>query len=278
MGHLSVFLNTKIEDNGTLAAFGDAALHPVRYFFHGRTVSKLDVDFQYPQNNDVTYCDQSRSGRNFLRTPIMIAAFAPGFFIGVIAKGASYLLSKKVRISHKKAVHYFKPVAFHEINSLKKPLTVGKHYILHNVLFEKLNRLHSRHFKINTLVVYLKNPGEINEDPGFIDLGVKKLILVGGKIVNEKYDSEFGSNFDTQCAKSGKWLTRNSKTKIVRGTLDGKGGEKHTLAQTQLEQKEFNTVHEALNYKAPKRHWWSSKRYNVVCLVNPHQVGEDEEL
>lgn len=114
---MSVFFNTRIEDQGTLALIGDTGLAPVRYLCNGNTVqikgtTVHHVSSFFSKHGDVCY-QMSRTDWSFQSTPkslykpvLAITLLIPGLLFSII-KAMAYF-SADMRKAHYLAKEHLK--------------------------------------------------------------------------------------------------------------------------------------------------------------------------
>lgn len=192
MNDLRLFLTTEVEDFNILAALGNLSLTPARYLFHGKTISIVTKG----QINEVHHvmsfhksgrCHQSKTSRlvsdekTFLKTVFSIILLIPCLILGLALKGLSYL-SASVREKHNLAKLHLTPINVN-VGSRENPLNEKE-------IKEALSKISSDplHQKIHAIIVYGKveegHPVEFNQDPGFIKLSPKKIVLVNAEVVH----------------------------------------------------------------------------------------------
>ncbi|NGX33834.1 MAG: hypothetical protein K1060chlam1_00175 [Candidatus Anoxychlamydiales bacterium] len=259
MSHLSLFFNTKIQDNSSnglnLSNMGNSYLSPVRYFFHGREIRVFDKRIVHNKAYEGKwwgfYCNFFDSSKGFLKTLIMVYFFVPGLIIGTIAKSFTYL-SKKTRIGHNLAKKHFTPIDVMAIGSEDNRLDEdGIIAELAKVKKDPLNR------KVNNLVIYGNGNVQFNTDPGFVLMDPKKVVMVGARIIRDPCHS---IRLDDKLSGKKRWLEKRFR---------GISNIKQVVASTFAAQLRVSSVKEALNHRTPRRSFLSSKRFHAVYLVYP---------
>lgn len=280
MNNFQIFLSTKVQNAGKLAAIGDFLLTPARNLFCGKTVRIVPKEALFEVNHVPSYhkmggsryCEfdnsLTSSQSSFLKTLVSILLFIPGFLLGSIFKGFSYCY-KDTRDKRDLVKQHFTRID-HSIGSAENRLDEeGIKKALED--FAKL----PLHQKVNHLTIFAKgveHESHINRitketvvdplrlkdllldtDPGIIRLNPKKVILDGARI-GHKF-GEFISHFDDELIKTKKFKNRKERNL-----------ESDRIDSTFVEQYPVKSLEEALEH-VPPRMSWSLKRYNAIYVV-----------
>lgn len=258
MSHLCIFLNTSIENSGTLAWIGDKGLAPFRYLFNGRTIRVQPC--QSDQKTEIYSVssfhkrglkhrcrankDLKSSSTGMIKTALAVVFLIPGFILGTAFKGLAHLFSD-VKEKHRLTKEYLKPID-REIGSASKPIQSLSH--LGQAL--RLERQSDpQNHPTHALIIHGDGLLTINEDPGILIFNPMKLILEGVKI-SPKTQLIGNLNFADKISKTGNWKVS----------------------------KPLASIDDALRTIAPWRSWFSYRRYHMIFTVSRPQVLITEVL
>ncbi len=256
MSDVSIFLNTKVENSGTLAWIGDTGLAPFRYLFNGKTIriqhreSDQEIEINHvPSFQKQGHLNFSRGNlrasiTNMLKTAVAVVLLAPGLLFATV-KGLAYL-SSDVRAKHRLTKEHFTPVN-REIGSTSNPITSRE--ALREAL-EKEKISDPKNHLTNALIIHGDGKLTINEDPGIFDFNPMKLVLDGVQIVHGPASSP---RLDDRMSASGKWQVSGFRT-ATTATPNNSGANVHTV----------NSIDEALQATAPRRSLTSCRRYHMI--------------
>lgn len=179
MNNISFFLKNNVvnKDSFSIAdasvAFGNWCLTPVRCLFDGNKITVSNKKGSLTVDLEKEYTDSGRNFNSFLRVVASIILIVPGVIIGCISKILGYL-SPSVRKWHYQAIQSFMPVD-RTIGSPEARLSLDEI----KLQLQEIRKT-NLHQPTKNLVVYAKEGTTIHEnDPGFMVLQPKKLILVG---------------------------------------------------------------------------------------------------
>ena len=128
-----------------------------------------------------------------------------------------------------------------------------------NGIREELKKISGKQ-NVDVLVIYGNGKVALNEDPGFVALNPKKVILVGGRIVHE---SCTGYRLDDRLANNKEWLSS-----IVRMTSEGgQRRQERYIPNTFVQQLIVNSVDEAIAHKPPSRGIFKGNYHQVYCVM-----------
>lgn len=275
MNHLSVFLNTKIEDNGILAGIGDIGLGPVRYLFHGKTIWIQEQNNSFVihrvtsfhvegDGHHATTTDLLRSSsRNMIKAILAIVFLMPGLLFGVFCKGLACLFAN-VQKNHRLVKMSLTALNHHigqtySISVSKEPdpkiiplttkIQLGQ--ILHKVLSQ--NHCIVNDCLTNALIIY--GNGKLTIDNSdILKFNPMKLILVNTEMDVSGYSNS--NKLEVAMGQSKKWL--------------GKRNEK--MKRWEVIVLRVNSIKEALETEPPIRDEKSGKLYHMVFQVSAPQL------
>lgn len=127
MHSFSLFLNTRIENQGICCALGNAALIPYRYLFNGRTIRIIKTEKDHKihhvlsfhplgnRNTSLNCPDLSSSKRSMLKTALAIMTLLPGLFVGVLFKTVGYLFTDVQKMDHLVRDEIYSKVKFEKL-------------------------------------------------------------------------------------------------------------------------------------------------------------------
>jgi hypothetical protein len=249
------FFNSRAENTGALAWIGDKGLAPFRYLCNGKT-----VHIQWNKSTQETtihhvasfHCKGSRhhsrtnfnlnsSSTGLIKTAFSIVLLAPGLLLGTLFKGMSYLFSD-TRKNHRHIKHHLTPIKIVEIGTPSKPIQNREE------LREELSKANPRNRPIHNLIIYGDGNLTIAEAPDIVRMNPKKLILNGARLVHEPsirgcFDTAI--NRDKWQVSPARWQREDSFAKTTPVTI----------------------VEEALKVEAPRRGWFTFKRYHMIFSV-----------
>ena len=267
MINLYVFLNTRVENSGTLAWIGDKGLAPFRYLFNGKTIrielrdSDHEIEIHhvasFHKSGDWNYSKTTRgfnsSSTGMIKTAVSVVLLAPSLLLAVFFKGIAYLFSR-VREKHHLVKEHLTPIN-REIGSTSNPIKTIE-ALRHALNIERTSD--PKNHPTNALIIHGDGALTINEDPGILDFNPKKLILDGAQIVHQPSPTD---RLDDAMVRSGKW--KPSTFRLVTGNPDNPGAILNRV----------NSIEEALQATAPRRSWTSCKRYHMIFnLARPNVV------
>jgi hypothetical protein len=264
MSHLSIFFNTRVENSGTLAWIGDKGLAPFRYLCNGKT-----IQIECSQSNQKGTIHHVRSfhregsdhysrtnfalessSTGLIKTALSIVLLAPGLLLGTLFKGMSYTFSD-IRKNHLQIKNHFTPIKRLEIGTSFKPIQSREE------LREFLNRANRDNRPIQNLIIHGDGNLTIAEAPDIVRMNPKKLILNGAKLVHE-VSSSTERCFDAVINPS-KWQV---------SSLLSKPGDSYAQMLP------VETVEEALKAVAPRRGWFTFKRYHMIFEVVNQAINQ----
>lgn len=257
MTSLCIFLNTHIENSGTLAWLSGKGLAPFRYLFNGKTIRVQQSDSnkiigihhvasfhtEGSWNHSATAWSLKSSSKGMSKTALAIVFLIPGLILGAAFKGLAYLHSD-VREKHNLAKEHLTPIN-REIGSFDEPIKT----------FKELERMLKSEYESDTknrptsaLIIHADGDLKINEDPGFLQFNPMKLILEGADIIHAP---SYLGRLDDAIRATYKW-----NVSVVRrvGSADFNAGQVKSIA-------------EALQDTAARRKWNSCKRYHKLYVI-----------
>jgi hypothetical protein len=257
MSDVCIFLNTRVENSGTLAWIGDKGLAPYRYLFNGKTMQVQprdsdkvieihhveafheDGDWNYSKSNGLLRSEST----GMIKTILSIVLLVPGIIVGIVFKVLAYL-SSDIREKHSLVKEHFTPIN-RVIGSVANPIKT-RHELHEAIAAER--KSDPKNHRTDAMIIHGDGNLTINEDPGILAFNPMKLILDGVKIVHEP---AMGDRLDDKMLFSGKW-----KVGPRMITNDP------SIAGAKVQQ--AKSIDDALRYEAPKRSWTSCKRYHTI--------------
>lgn len=250
MNNLLIFLNTQVNNSGTLAWVGNIGLTPFRYLFNGKT---FHIDSQDSGKTfeiywwKKTYRENWNKDRHLLvkmmETALAITVLVPGLLLASF-KVFSYLFLD-VRKKHALIKDHYIPIN-RTIGSLDQPIQSESQ------LVEKLQQLayifDPKKQLTNALIIHGNGNLKINSAVEIPRINPMKLILVGSQIV-----PSVTSHFDKEMYETNKWEVYSAEWPAhVRGRLRVINA---------------HSIEEALQETAPRRSWISCKRYHQIFSI-----------
>jgi hypothetical protein len=266
MINLCTFLNTRIENSGSLAWLGDKALTPVRYLFDGRTF-RIDLKDQTiaihrvasfakvgDLNSSRTNSELKSSSTGLVRTALAIVLIVPGFIIGIAFKGVSYLFTD-VRRKHVLVRNDITPCV-RSIGKRENPIKSE------DELAKALTVELSNSRPTDGLIIYGDGYLRIENENGILhDFNPMKLILEGAEIVPKSEDGCLFNEMDT----SRKWQIRPGNEVDFRLPSYSRHLTIHPI----------NSTKQALEVTAPNRSFF--KKYHMVFSCPRPDDVEDKK-
>jgi len=265
MNRIEALLNCQVQNRGFVENFGNWALTPFAYFFHGRKVEILfnpqegafvhHVAAFHPWGNrhvSRTMRELCSDETSMKTAALMIVLLIPGLLIGFLAKVTAYAISPWMRWETELIRNHFTTV------DLVGDSATGSFASSLSQVEADLNRnafISGRHRKVGAL--------EIRSEPGLEferyllalrALNPKKLIFHGGQIVNNVLSPV--RRLDDVLAQTGKWLTEPRRPEEIMAGM------------THLVQRRVASVQEALDDIPPRRGLFG-KPYHVVYVIDP---------
>lgn len=267
--NVCIFFNTRIENSGALTWIGDKGLAPFRYLFNGRTIrietrdSDQEIEIHHVAsfhksgdwNTSESNYGLKSSSTNMIKTVLSIVFLVPGLLLSTF-KAAAYLYAD-VREKHHFAIEHFTPIN-REIGSVANPIKSSKE-LLDELRKEKSSD--AKHRPTNALIIHGDGNLKINDDPGILAINPMKLILEGARIVHEPTASMSG-RLDDQMRYTRKWQV-SSFREVSSSKTD----------TTFVKAQENKSIEEALQATAPRRSWFSCKRYHMIYNVDIPSSG-----
>lgn len=236
MNDLYIFLNTEIKDSGIFSRIGNLGLAPVRYLFNGKTIGNISREIG--KEIDMEYMPPLKANSCIVRmieTALAIILLVPGLLLAS-SKGLAYLFSEDIRRDHAAVKKFFTPVDI-DVGSASHPIKSYEEFR------DKLSLARDAHPVRNAFIIHGDGNFTIDKDPGFLFLPMK-IILNGVNIASTC--QPFNSRWAVDVEKCKKW--DNLKIHHV------------------------NSVDEALKATAPRRSWFSCKRYHQIFSVAKPQT------
>lgn len=261
MNDFCVFLNTRVENSGTLSRIGDMGLSPVRCLFNGQTVSISPAGLSSHEVHHVASfhrkgaCNYSKTDwqlkshtRGLLEVVAAIVLLIPGLFLAT-AKALAYYLSEDVCKKHRLVKEHFTPID-RTIGTPQKPITSIEE--LKAALDVEWKSNH-KHQPTNELTIYGDENFKISSDPGIMQFNPMKLILVKTNMI---HDANADDSLDNLMLMSDKWQTTNDRLQTT--SIHATYARIHRVANEDF----------AHNYSIPLRSWFSWKRYHAVFHIS----------